>query len=170
MSWWNTTGADCAARLRTLFSDGARYRPFCRARNILCQGRGSAANSAVCYCLGITEVDPAGWRCCSSASSPGSGESRRISTWISEHQRREEVFQYIYEKYGRERAALAATVISYRPRSAIRDLGKALGLDPDQVDRLASNLSWWDGREALPERVREAGFDPDNPLSGSCWR
>ena len=136
---------------------------FARARGILCQGRGSAANSAVCYCLGITEVDPARMEMLFERFiSRERGEPPDIDVDF-EHQRREEVFQYIYEKYGRERAALAATVISYRPRSAIRDLGKALGLDPDQVDRLASNLSWWDGREALPERVREAGFDPDNP-------
>ena len=136
---------------------------FARSRNILCQGRGSAANSAVCYCLGITEVDPARMEMLFERFiSKERGEPPDIDVDF-EHQRREEVIQYIYEKYGRERAALAATVISYRPKSAIRDLGKALGLDPDQIDRLASNLSWWDGQEALPERVREAGFDPDNP-------
>jgi error-prone DNA polymerase len=80
-----------------------------------------------------------------------------------EHQRREEVIQYIYDKYGRERAALAATVISYRPRSAIRDVGKALGLDQDQVSRLAGNISWWDAQTVADERLREAGFDPANP-------
>ena len=136
---------------------------FARSRNILCQGRGSAANSAVCYCLGITEVDPARMEMLFERFiSRERGEPPDIDVDF-EHQRREEVIQYLYEKYGRERAALAATVISYRPKSAIRDLGKALGLDPDQIDRLASNLSWWDGQEALPERVREAGFDPDNP-------
>src|SRR5204862_6258619 len=132
--------------------------------NILCQGRGSAANSAVCYALGITEVDPA-----------------RISTlferFISrerneppdidvdfEHQRREEVMQYVYTQYGGDRAALAATLNTYRPKSAVRDVGKALGLDLAQVDRLASVFAFWDGRNVHNERIREAGFDPDNPL------
>ena len=81
-----------------------------------------------------------------------------------EHERREEVIQYIYGKYGRERAALAATVITYRPKSAVRDVGKALGLDLAQVDRLTGVFAWWDGRKIDPARIREAGFDPDNPL------
>ena len=81
-----------------------------------------------------------------------------------EHQRREEVIQYIYAKYGRDRAALAATLITYRPKSAVRDVGQALGLDLAQVDRLAGVFAWWDGREVRPERIREAGFEPDNPV------
>ena len=81
-----------------------------------------------------------------------------------EHQRREEVMQYVYAKYGRDRAALAATLITYRPKSAVRDVGKALGLELAQVDRLAGIFAWWDGREVKPERIREAGFDPDNPV------
>ena len=80
-----------------------------------------------------------------------------------EHQRREEIMQYVYLKYGRERAALAATLITYRPKSAVRDVGKALGLDLAQVDRLAKMFAWWDGRAIPQERIREAGFDPDNP-------
>ncbi len=136
---------------------------FARSRGILCQGRGSAANSAVCYCLGITEVDPARMEMLFERFiSRERGEPPDIDVDF-EHQRREEVFQYIYEKYGRERAALAATVVTYRPKSAIRDLGRVLGLDLDQVDRLASNLSWWDGESVMPERIREAGFDPENP-------
>jgi error-prone DNA polymerase len=137
---------------------------FARSRGILCQGRGSAANSAVCYCLHITEVDP--------------GRSQLLfERFISkerneppdidvdfEHQRREEVMQYIYDKYGRSRAALAAALITYRPRGALRDVGKALGLSLDQVDRLAKSMAWWDGRRIKPERLREAGFDPDNPV------
>ena len=79
-----------------------------------------------------------------------------------EHQRREEVIQYIYAKYGRERAALTAVVITYQPRSALRDVGKALGLSLDQVDLLAKSLSWWDDRDALKTRLAEAGFDPEN--------
>src|SRR5690606_19069482 len=80
-----------------------------------------------------------------------------------EHERREEVIQYLYAKYGRERAALAATVISYRPRSALRDVGRALGLDDDQLDRLSRGHVWSDGRRLLPERIAEAGLDPDSP-------
>ena len=80
-----------------------------------------------------------------------------------EHQRREEVMQYVYAKYGRDRAALAATLITYRPKSAVRDVGRALGLDLAQIDRLAGVFAWWDGREVMPERIREAGFEPDNP-------
>jgi error-prone DNA polymerase len=133
---------------------------FARSQGILCQGRGSAANSMVCYCLQITEVDP-------------SRMSMLFERFISkerneppdidvdfEHERREEVIQYIYGKYGRERAALAATVICYRPRSALRDVGKALGFDLAEVDRLASGMQWWDGQRIDPERIRAAGFDP----------
>jgi error-prone DNA polymerase len=137
---------------------------FARSRDILCQGRGSAANSAVCYALGITEVDPARMELLFERFiSKERNEPPDIDVDF-EHQRREEVIQYLYAKYGRERAALAATVISYRPKSAVRDLGKAMGLAEDQVDRLAKNLAWWDGREISPERLREAGFDPSNPL------
>jgi error-prone DNA polymerase len=117
---------------------------FARQRGILCQGRGSAANSVVCYCLGITEVDP-------------SRMSVLFERFISrerneppdidvdfEHERREEVIQYLYSKYGRHRAALAATVISYRPRSTLRDLGRALGFDPVVIESLAKSASRWD--------------------------
>jgi len=136
---------------------------FARSRGILCQGRGSAANSAVCYCLGITEVDPARMEMLFERFiSKERNEPPDIDVDF-EHQRREEVIQYVYAKYGRHRAALAATVISYRPKSAVRDVGKAMGLDPDQVDRLARGLAWWDGKALAPERLREAGLDPENP-------
>ncbi len=136
---------------------------FARSRGILCQGRGSAANSAVCFCLGITEVDPARMEMLFERFiSRERGEPPDIDVDF-EHQRREEVIQYLYAKYGRERAALAATVISYRPKSAVRDVGKALGMDPDQVDRLARNLNWWDGQAVAPERLQEVGLDPYNP-------
>ena len=137
---------------------------FARNEGILCQGRGSAANSAVCYCLGITEVDPARMQMLFERFV---SKERREPPDIDvdfEHERREEVIQYIYRKYGRDRAALAATVITYRPKSALRDVGKALGLDLAQVDRLAKGLAWWDGRRVRPERLREAGFDPGNPV------
>ena len=137
---------------------------FARSRNILCQGRGSAANSAVCYCLGITEVDPSRIETLFERFiSRQRNEPPDIDVDF-EHQRREEVIQYIYEKYGRGRAALAATVISYRPKSALRDVGKALGLSPDQLERLSRTLHWSDGRQIAAQRLREAGFDPANPL------
>ncbi|NIR29089.1 MAG: error-prone DNA polymerase [Gammaproteobacteria bacterium] len=137
---------------------------FARSRGILCQGRGSAANSAVCYCLGITEVDPARMATLFERFiSKERNEPPDIDVDF-EHERREEVIQYVYDKYGRERAALAATVICYRPRSAARDAGKALGLERAQVDRLAKSLVWWDGKGVLPDRLRELGFDPKTPL------
>jgi len=137
---------------------------FARGQNILCQGRGSAANSAVCYSLGITEVDPA-------------RTSMLFERFISkerneppdidvdfEHARREEVIQYIYTKYGRHRAALAATVICYRKRSAVRDIGKVLGLQQEQVDALSKSLAWWDGENVIGERLESMGFDANSPL------
>jgi error-prone DNA polymerase len=136
---------------------------FARARGILCQGRGSAANSAVCYALGITEVDPGRMQMLFERFvSRERNEPPDIDVDF-EHERREEVIQYLYAKYGRERAALAATVICYRPRSAVRDLGKALGLDAGQVERVAKSLAWWDGGRVLPERLAEAGLDPASP-------
>jgi error-prone DNA polymerase len=137
---------------------------FAKSREILCQGRGSAANSAVCYALGITEVDPAHMDVLFERFiSRERNEPPDIDVDF-EHQRREDVIQYIYGKYGRERAALAATVITYRPRSALRDVGKALGLEPMQVDRLAKSLAWWDGGRVVPERLREAGVDTDSAV------
>ena len=122
---------------------------FARSQNILCQGRGSAANSVVCYVLGITEVDPARMEMLFERFiSKERNEPPDIDVDF-EHERREEVIQYIYKKYGRHRAALTATVITYRPRSAIRDVGKALGLSQEQVDRLAKNMQWWDGKNIL---------------------
>ncbi len=136
---------------------------YARRQGILCQGRGSAANSRVCYCLGVTSVDPQ------------RGATLLFERFISrerneppdididfEHERREEVLQYVYRKYGRERAALAATVIMYRPRSALRDLGKVFGLTPAESGRLAKVMQWWDRSAAMPERVRDAGFDPES--------
>jgi len=135
---------------------------FARSTGILCQGRGSAANSAVCYCLGITEVDPERMNVLFERFiSRERNEPPDIDVDF-EHQRREEVIQYIYGKYGRGRAALAATLITYQPRSALRDVGKALGLELAQVDRLAKSLAWWDSRKEVPQRLREAGFDPDS--------
>ena len=137
---------------------------FARSQGILCQGRGSAANSAVCYCLGITEVDPSRMHVLFERFiSRERNEPPDIDVDF-EHERREEVIQYLYRKYGRDRTALTAAVATYRPKSAIRDVGKALGFSLDQVDALSRAIVWWDGREIAPERLREAGFDPDNPL------
>jgi len=137
---------------------------FARSKNILCQGRGSAANSAVCYALSITEVDPARMQMLFERFiSKERNEPPDIDVDF-EHQRREDVMQYVYGKYGRDRAALAATLITYRPRSAVRDVGRAFGLDLAQLDRLAGVFAWWDGLAIHRDRIREAGFDPDNPV------
>lgn len=139
---------------------------FARSQEILCQGRGSAANSAVCYCLFITEVDPARINLLFERFiSRERNEPPDIDVDF-EHERREEVIQYIYKKYGRHRAALAATIVTYRPKSAIRDVGKALGMDLQLVDHLAKSLSWWDKKEELPDRFQEAGVDPRSPIIG----
>src|ERR1700730_17851118 len=137
---------------------------YARSQRILCQGRGSAANSTVCYCLGVTEVDPSRMAMLFERFiSKERNEPPDIDVDF-EHERREEVIQYIYGKYGRERAALAATVICYRPRSALRDVGKALGLDLAQVDKLARGMQWWDGQRIDPDRIRASGFDPEDPV------
>ncbi len=139
---------------------------YARAQNILCQGRGSAANSVVCYALGITEVDPTRTRLLFGRFlSRERNEPPDIDVDF-EHQRREEVIQYVYRKYTRERAALAATVVSYRTRSAFRDVGKALGLDAVQLDRISGSFAWWDRAEHRAQRLREAGFDPEAPVIG----
>jgi len=137
---------------------------YARSRGILCQGRGSAANSAVCFCLGITEVDPARSRMLFERFiSRERNEPPDIDVDF-EHERREEVIQYLYAKYGRHRAALTATVICYRPRSALRDVAKAMGLDALQVAALARSMQWWDGAKIDEERVHEAGLDPSSPV------
>ncbi len=133
---------------------------FARRRGILCQGRGSAANSAVCYCLGITAVDPDRMDVLFERFvSRERNEAPDIDVDF-EHQRREEVLQYLYQKYGRDRAGMTAEVISYRPRSAVRDVGKALGLGPDCVDALAKTLEHFHHEPHLDQRCREAGLDP----------
>ncbi|WP_370635662.1 error-prone DNA polymerase [Alcanivorax sp. 1008] len=131
---------------------------YARNQNILCQGRGSAANSAVCYCLFITEVDPSRSQLLFERFISRERDEPPDIDVDFEHHRREEVMQYIYRKYGRDRAALTATVISYRMRSAVRDVGRALGVDQALLDQLSSNLAWWDKREELPQRFREAGL------------
>jgi error-prone DNA polymerase len=134
-----------------------------RERDILCQGRGSAANSAVCYCLGITAVDPAR---SSLLFERFLSAERREPPDIDvdfEHERREEVIQAIYERYGRDRAAMVCEVIAYRGRSALREVGKVFGLSLEQVGGLSSLVSWWDALDGLPrDRVKACGFDPDD--------
>jgi error-prone DNA polymerase len=138
---------------------------FARSRGILCQGRGSAANSIVCYCLGITSVNPAEVDLLFERFVSHARKEPPDIDVDFEHDRREEVIQYIYARYGRDRAGLAATVISYRARSAVRDVGKALGLSEDTVSALAGMV--WGTRSggALGDkRVIEAGLDPEDPL------
>ena len=141
---------------------------YARHLDILCQGRGSAANSAVCYCLAITNVDPTEIDLLFERFvSPERKEPPDIDVDF-EHERREEVIQYIYGRYGRDRAGIAATVISYRGRSAVREVGKALGLSEDTVAALATTI-WGLSNSALPEEyVRQAGLDPTDPLLSRC--
>ncbi|HEY5211106.1 MAG TPA: error-prone DNA polymerase [Stellaceae bacterium] len=134
-----------------------------RRRAILCQGRGSAANSVVCFCLGVTEVDP---QKIDVLFERFINEERREPPDIDvdfEHERREEVIQHIYEKYGRDRAALTATVIHYRPRRAIREVGKVLGLSDDVTAALAGTVWGWYGEAIAQQHVRELGLDPADP-------
>src|SRR5437763_12601459 len=130
------------------------------SKDMLCQGRGSAANSVVCYCLGITSVDPAKIdvlfeRFISAAR----GEPPDIDVDF-EHERREEVIQYVYDRYTRDRAGIAATVICYRARGAIREVGKVMGLSEDVVAAMAGLVWGWSNEGIGDERVREAGLDP----------
>ncbi|MBU2755723.1 error-prone DNA polymerase [Acidithiobacillus sp. CV18-2] len=135
---------------------------FARERDILCQGRGSAANSVLCYVLGITEVDPARAHLLFSRFlSRERGEPPDIDIDF-EHERREEVIQYVFRRYGRRHAALTASIIHYRPRSAMRDAARALAFSASEQDQLCQQLAWWDGRRVLPERLQEAGFDPQH--------
>ena len=138
---------------------------YARSQEILCQGRGSAANSAVCYCLGVTEVDPAlGNSVVGRFMSIERDEPPDIDVDF-EHQRREEVIQYIYRKYGRHRTALAATVICYRTKSALRDSGKAIGVDLEIVEKVAKSHRWFDRKHELMERFAECGLDPESPIA-----
>ncbi|WP_321891508.1 error-prone DNA polymerase [Burkholderia cenocepacia] len=137
---------------------------YARSQNILCQGRGSAANSVVCYCLGITEVNPEqSTMLFERFISEERGEPPDIDVDF-EHQRREEVIQHIYAKYGKDRAALAAAVSTYRPRGVLRETGKALGVDPMLVDRVAKGHRWFDGSRDLLRQFASTGLDPETPL------
>nr|WP_316638508.1 error-prone DNA polymerase [uncultured Roseateles sp.] len=137
---------------------------WARAQNILCQGRGSAANSTVCFCLYVTAVDPEKTGLLFERFiSAERGEPPDIDLDF-EHERREEVIQYIYQKYGRHRAALTAVNIRYRPRSALRDVGRALGLDLAVIEAVSKTQQWFDGSRVDYTRLREQGLDVDAPL------
>ena len=131
---------------------------FAKSRRILCQGRGSAANSVVCYCLGITEVSPEHIDLLFERFISQERDEPPDIDVDFEHERREEVIQYIYSKYSRRRAALAATVITYRTRSAIRDIGRAMGFDAIFIEQLSQSIAWWDRRAELQQRFNEQGI------------
>ena len=170
--------AHVAAKLKDELAiiEGRRYAPyfltvhdivrFARGKGILCQGRGSAANSVVCFCLGITEVDPLHANLLFERFiSPNRNEPPDIDVDF-EHERREDVMQYIFAKYGRHRAAIAATVITYRTRSAIRDVGKVFGLSEDVIGALASTTWGWSSEGVAEKDVRRAGLDPKEATMG----
>ena len=136
---------------------------FARSQGILCQGRGSAANSVVCFCLFITEVNPEQSNLLFERFISKERDEPPDIDVDFEHERREEVIQFIYRKYGRQRAALAATVVTYRIKSTVRDIGKALGFDQTLIDQLSKSIAWWDKREQLPERLHTLGIDINNP-------
>jgi len=138
---------------------------FARSNGILCQGRGSAANSAVCYVLGVTEVDPARMNLLLERFISKERHEPPDIDIDFEHQRREEVMQHVYEKYGRHRAALAATVITYRRRMAIRDVARALGFPLDLVDALTKSLQWFDGAAEVPAQLIKLGFNPQSRIA-----
>ena len=141
---------------------------FARQRGILCQGRGSAANSAVCYCLGITCVDPEKIDLLFERFISQERDEPPDIDVDFEHERREEVLQYLYEKYGRDRAGMTATLITYRARSAVRDVGKALGLSLDRIDKLSKNLDHYDDDTQLSGRFQAAGLDTETRLGQQC--
>ncbi len=153
-------------RFEAYFLTVADLVHWARCQGILCQGRGSAANSIVCYALHITEVDPKlGNLLFERFISAERNEPPDIDIDF-EHQRREEVIQYIYAKYSRHRAAMTGVVISYRSRSCLRDVGRALGFDIDRIEAVTKQQPWWTDHPGRfdPERLREHGFDPEAPL------
>src|SRR5690606_10990426 len=137
---------------------------FARSMDILCQGRGSAANSAVCYCLGVTSVDPAHQDVLFERFISAERAEPPDIDIDFEHSRREEVIQHIYDKYGRDRAGIAATVISFRSKLAIRTVGRALGLSLDVINRISKTMHWWSRENYSEASLRDAGVDPDSTL------
>ena len=137
---------------------------FAREKNILCQGRGSAANSAVCYCLGVTNVDPSQSDLLFERFVSRERDEAPDIDVDFEHQRREEVLQYLYRKYGRDRAGLTATVTTYRAKSAIREVGKALGVSADAIDSLAKIAHSFSRDMVIDDRCRDCGIDPESQI------
>ncbi|KIQ96659.1 DNA polymerase III alpha subunit [Lysobacter sp. A03] len=137
---------------------------YARSCNILCQGRGSAANSVICYVLGVTEIDPVRMDLLFERFISRERDEPPDIDIDFEHERREEVLQYVFKRYGRERAALTAVATQYRGRGAVRDVGRALGLPQDLLGELASTLDRWSGQAPLDEHLRERGFDPESPV------
>ncbi len=137
---------------------------FARSKGILCQGRGSAANSAVCFALGITSIDPSRMQLLFERFLSRERNEPPDIDIDFEHQRREEVIQYVFERYGRDRAALTAVASSYRGRGAVRDVAKALGLPPDQVNLLAQTMERWSSKAPIAAFLRDQGFDPDSAV------
>ena len=155
----------CHSKYESYFLTVHDLVAYAQSKDILCQGRGSAANSAVCYCLGVTAVDPASFNLVFErfASSERSERNEPPDIDIDfEHERREEVIQYVYQKYGRDRAAMTASLITYRGRSAVRDVGKVLGFSQDMLDELAGKLDWWHRGSLSSSQLREAGVDPND--------
>ena len=163
-------GADRrAVATRLFFSPYMTSSSSRAARTFSARAGGRPRTRSSAYCLGVTAVDPKRGAVLLFERFISKERSEPPDIDIDfEHDRREEVIQHIYEKYSRERAAIAATVIMYRPRSALRDLGKVFGLTPEESGNLAKVMQWWDGGETMPERLREAGFDPDNPTAGAA--
>ena len=153
------------------------YVRFARSKNILCQGRGSAANSVVCYCLGITSVNPSKFNLLFARFMSDARDEPPDIDVDFEHERREEVIQYIYEKYGRDRAAIVATVTQVHQKGAIRDVAKAMGLSVDTINKLSGSIWEFDGEWMDGKRISEHGFNPARPAPDEslaaygaiCW-
>jgi error-prone DNA polymerase len=154
----------CGSQYESYFLTVHDLVHYARSQGILCQGRGSAANSAVCYCLGVTAVDPAKFQLLFERFASSARDEPPDIDIDFEHERREEVIQYVYQKYGRDRTAMTASLITYRGRSAVRDVGKALGLSRDALDELAGKLDWWHRGTLTPAQLRDVGIDPGDPM------
>jgi error-prone DNA polymerase len=152
----------CHSKYESYFLTVYDLVDYARSKDILCQGRGSAANSAVCYCLGVTAVDPAKFQLVFERFASAERSEPPDIDIDFEHERREEVIQYVYQKYGRDRTAMTASLITYRGRSAVRDVGKALGFSQDTLDQLAGKLDWWHRGTLSPAQLRETGVDPQS--------
>ena len=154
----------CGSKYESYFITVYDLVRFARSKKILCQGRGSAANSAVCYCLGVTAVDPMVFQLVFERfASSARGEPPDIDIDF-EHERREEVIQYVYNKYGRDYAAMTASLTTYHARSAIRDVGKALGLSQDLLEVLSGKMDWWHKGSLSPEQLAEANLGENDPV------